>query len=113
MLAGALQLLVRLHEDVIPHLANPLLLADQLSGALDQGGLVGLLALHAIFVLVSKHGLEYPAFYTRLYQLLQPSTLLVSPCKPRLEMSTGLVSAWIRATRFSRQKCAVFGLGIV
>ena len=87
-----MQLLVRLHEDVIPHLANPLLLADQLSGALDQGGLIGLLALHAIFVLVSKHGLEYPAFYTRLYQLLQPSTLLVSLSSPWNEERAGLVS---------------------
>lgn len=34
------------------------------------GGLTGLLALNGLFVLVSRHGLEYPAFYARLYALL-------------------------------------------
>ena len=69
---------MRLHKDVIPHLTNPHLLADMLSGALESGGLVGMLALHAIFVLVTKHGLEYPDFYARLYQLLQPTAFYVS-----------------------------------
>ena len=72
------QALLRMHEDIIPHLANPLMLADLLTGALDSGGLVGMLALHAIFVLVTQHGLEYPEFYARLYQLLQPSAFFVS-----------------------------------
>ena len=73
------QVLLRMHEDIIPHLANPLMLADLLTGALDSGGLVGMLALHAIFVLVTQHGLEYPDFYARLYELLQPSAFFVSP----------------------------------
>lgn len=34
------------------------------------GGLVGILALNGIFTLVTRHGLEYPAFYARLYSLL-------------------------------------------
>jgi U3 small nucleolar RNA-associated protein 19 len=34
------------------------------------GGLVGMLALNGIFQLVTRHGLEYPHFYTRLYNLL-------------------------------------------
>ncbi len=29
-----------------------------------------MLALHGLFILVTKHGLEYPAFYARLYGLL-------------------------------------------
>ena len=74
---GILQALIKVHEDVIPHMTNPNLLADLLSGALDSGGMLGVLALHAIFVLATKHGLEYPQFYARLYQLLQPSALLV------------------------------------
>ena len=31
---------------------------------------MGILALHGIFILVTKHGLEYPDFYRRLYGLL-------------------------------------------
>lgn len=74
-----MQALVRVHENVIPHMSNPHLLADLFNGALDNGGLLGILALHAIFVLVTKYGLEYPHFYARLYQLLQPDSLLVGP----------------------------------
>jgi len=32
--------------------------------------MVGMLALNGIFILVTRHGLEYPAFYERLYALL-------------------------------------------
>ena len=62
---------------IIPHMANPLLLTDFLYKALDTGGLMGMLALHGIFTLVTKHGLEYPHFYQRLYRLLIPASLMV------------------------------------
>lgn len=65
------KVLVQLHSKVMPSLANPLLLSDFLSSCLDQGGLLGMLALNALFTLVTKHGLEYPHFYARLYALLQ------------------------------------------
>ena len=71
------QVLVRVHADVIAHLANPHLLSDFLTRALDTGGLNGMLALHGIFTLVTQHGLEYPRFYARLYGLLAPATLMV------------------------------------
>eukprot|EP00854_Cymbomonas_tetramitiformis_P008732 gene8732-10353_t len=64
------KVLARMHTGVVPHLINPLLLSDFLTHSLDKGGLVGLLALNGIFVLVQEHGLEYPEFYERLYQLL-------------------------------------------
>ena len=62
---------MRLHTSVMACLPNPLLLADFLTSCLDQGGMLGILALNGIFTLVTKHGLEYPAFYARLYALLQ------------------------------------------
>jgi len=83
---------VKMHDDIIPHMSHPHSLADLLSGALDRGGMLGMLALHAIFVLVTRHGLEYPAFYARLYQLLQPSTLLVPP--PPCPYSNTIVAPW-------------------
>ena len=83
------KVLVQLHSTVIPHIPNPLLLSDFLTGCLGQGGLVGMLALNGIFTLVTKHGLEYPNFYARLYALLQVclllpllSSLLPSFCPP-------------------------------
>ena len=70
-------MLVRMHTRIIPHMASPLLLADFLFRVLDAGGLLGMLALHGIFTLVTKHGLEYPHFYPRLYRLLTPASLMV------------------------------------
>lgn len=55
---------------------------DFLTATLDKGGLSGMLALNGIFLLVTRHGLEYPRFYARLYQLLTPDAFHVSaqPC---------------------------------
>ena len=64
------QVLLKLHSEVLPALSSPLLLSDFLSHSLDQGGFEGMLALNGIFTLVTKHGLEYPAFYARLYGLI-------------------------------------------
>ena len=61
----------------MPHISNPLLLSDFLTSCLDEGGMLGMLALNGIFTLVTKHGLEYPNFYARLYALLQ-----VGLCNP-------------------------------
>ena len=44
------------------------------------GGMVGMLALNGIFILVTKHGLEYPAFYERLYGLLTADAFQVGSC---------------------------------
>jgi hypothetical protein len=68
-----LQVLIKVHSVVIPNVADPLLLADFLTHSIDQGGLLGVLALNGLFLLVTQHGLEYPRFYQRLYSLLQVS----------------------------------------
>jgi U3 small nucleolar RNA-associated protein 19 len=62
--------LVRAQQRVLPALPDPGRLADFYTSALDAGGLDGMLALNGLFVLVTRHGLEYPRFYTRLYGLL-------------------------------------------
>lgn len=71
-----LQVLLKLHADVVPSLLNPLLLSDFLTHSLNRGGLEGMLALNGIFTLVTRHGLEYPAFYARLYGLISASAFL-------------------------------------
>ena len=65
------RVLLRLHTTVLPALPNPLLVADFLTRSLQRGGMAGMLALNGIFVLVTQHGLEYPDFYTCLYNLLE------------------------------------------
>eukprot|EP00958_Prasinococcus_capsulatus_P022114 scaffold3068_cov401-Prasinococcus_capsulatus_cf.AAC.48 len=66
-----------LHDTVIPHMHNPLLLCDLLTDSYNSGGLIALLALNGLYILISQHGLEYPTFYPKLYSLLQPGVFTV------------------------------------
>ncbi|KAJ1020061.1 hypothetical protein NDA16_004341 [Ustilago loliicola] len=72
-LAATHEVLVRLHAQILPHLTKPTLLHDFLVSCLDSRGATALLALNAIFTLVTKHNLDYPQFYTRLYGMLDAS----------------------------------------
>lgn len=67
------KILTRLHVDVMPHMVNAQLLSDFCVNSIDIGGLTGMLALNGLFVLMTQHGLEYPTFYNRLYELLDSS----------------------------------------
>jgi U3 small nucleolar RNA-associated protein 19 len=53
---------------------NPLFLADFLTSCLDHERMldIQILSLKAIFILLERHGLDYPKYYTRLYGLLMP-----------------------------------------
>ncbi|KAG0146448.1 hypothetical protein CROQUDRAFT_44474 [Cronartium quercuum f. sp. fusiforme G11] len=66
-----------LHDQVIPHMIDPKILMDFLTDCVDIGGTIAILALNGLFTLMSKHNLDYPAFYTRLYALLDRSVLHV------------------------------------
>ncbi|KAG2391331.1 uncharacterized protein HKW66_Vig0129080 [Vigna angularis] len=68
--------LVNLHQAVIPHLSNPIILCDFLTRSYDVGGVVSVMALSSLFVLMTQYGLEYPNFYEKLYALLVPSTFM-------------------------------------
>lgn len=66
------QLLIVLLERVISHLEKPVLLTDFLMDSLDTNGPVGVLALQGVFILVTKHNLEYPNIFTKLYSMFEP-----------------------------------------
>ncbi|XP_076161577.1 nucleolar complex protein 4 homolog B-like [Ptiloglossa arizonensis] len=66
------QLLVVLLERVMTHLEKPVLLTDFLMDSLDTDGPIGLLALQGVFLLVTKHNLEYPNIFTKLYSMFEP-----------------------------------------
>ena len=57
----------------MPHMPSPVTLSDFFTASIDRGGLDGMLALNGIFHLMTKHQLEYPKFYDRLYGLLDSS----------------------------------------
>ena len=67
------RVLLGMHDHILPHLPHPLLLSDFLTDAYNHGGAVSMLAMHGLFILMAKHGLEYPQFYPRLYALMTPS----------------------------------------
>ncbi|XP_024963974.1 nucleolar complex protein 4 homolog B [Cynara cardunculus var. scolymus] len=70
------EVLVTLHQAVIPYLSNPIMLCDFLTRSYDIGGVISVMALSSLFVLMTEHGLEYPNLYGKLYALLVPSIFI-------------------------------------
>ncbi|KFK40110.1 hypothetical protein AALP_AA3G331600 [Arabis alpina] len=70
------KVLASIDQTVIPHLSNPSMLCDFLTKSYDIGGVVSVMALSSLFILMTKHGLEYPNFYEKLYALLVPSVFV-------------------------------------
>ncbi|OAY52225.1 protein NUCLEOLAR COMPLEX ASSOCIATED 4 [Manihot esculenta] len=70
------EVLISLHQAVIPYISNPVMLCDFLTRSYDIGGVVSVMALSSLFILMTQHGLEYPNFYEKLYALLLPSVFM-------------------------------------
>ncbi|KAF9586931.1 hypothetical protein IFM89_039803 [Coptis chinensis] len=70
------EVLVTLHQIVIPHLSSPIMLCDFLTRSYDVGGVTSVMALSSLYILMTQHGLEYPNFYEKLYALLEPSIFM-------------------------------------
>ncbi|KAK1321695.1 hypothetical protein QJS10_CPA03g02438 [Acorus calamus] len=70
------EVLSTLHQIVIPHISNPVMLCDFLTRSYDIGGVISVMALSGLFILMTQHGLEYPNFYEKLYALLNPSIFM-------------------------------------
>ncbi|XP_062081525.1 protein NUCLEOLAR COMPLEX ASSOCIATED 4 [Humulus lupulus] len=70
------EVLVNLHQAVIPYLSNPVILCDFLTTSYDIGGVISVMALSSLYILMTQHGLEYPNFYEKLYALLVPSIFM-------------------------------------
>ena len=96
--------LLGLHKHVMPHMPNPVLLSDFFVGSIDRRGLDGMLALNGLFTLMTRHGLEYPAFYDRLYTLLDASAFHVSNRKGFFE----LLDIFLKSTALPAYLAAAF-----
>lgn len=64
--------LKHLPDNVIPYLQSPLLLADYLTTTVKRGGLVAVLAIESLFQMIIQYNLDYPNFFSALYQLCTP-----------------------------------------
>ncbi|TPX34768.1 hypothetical protein SeMB42_g07282 [Synchytrium endobioticum] len=104
--------LSNLHLHVIPNMHEPVLLADYLSdlysaGNADGGeGVLSVLALNGLFVLITRHNLDYPNFYKQLYGILTPQTFkfehwsrffrLLSLCLSSTHVPAYLIASFIK-----------------
>ncbi|KAL8292627.1 hypothetical protein RQP46_001239 [Phenoliferia psychrophenolica] len=73
----AKRVLVILHRQVLPHMTDPKRTMDWLVDSTNSGGTIGILALNGLFTLMTKHNLEYPDFFTKLYALLDRDVMHV------------------------------------
>jgi hypothetical protein len=64
---GYKRVLMAAETVIIPAVLTPVALADFLTDSYNLGGVASVLALGGLFVLITKHGLEYPNFFPRLY----------------------------------------------
>lgn len=60
---------------IAPWFMQPELLMDFLTDCYNAGGSMSLLALSGVFYLMQERNLDYPAFYTKLYSLLDAEML--------------------------------------
>lgn len=77
--------LERIPTELIPNMSDPLALADFLNDSYNNGKdiSVAISALDGLFVLISKHGLDYPLFYQKLYTLMSPYALFYAEGRTR------------------------------
>ncbi len=73
------KVLLEMPKKVIHNFENPLILSDFLTHYLNQEEDIEsqVLALRAIFILLEKHGLDYPNYYKKLYQMIKPKIIIV------------------------------------
>ncbi|MCL7030767.1 hypothetical protein MKW94_013521 [Papaver nudicaule] len=96
------EVLVALHDKVVPFLSNPIMLCDFLTRSYAIGGVVSVMALSSLHILMTKHGLEYPEFYPKLYMLLVPSVFMAKHRAKFFELldsclKSNMVSAYLAA----------------
>jgi U3 small nucleolar RNA-associated protein 19 len=67
------KVLIFLPEKLFPHCDNPVFFTDFFMRSYNFGGPVSLLSLNGLYILMQKYNLEYPDFYQKLYNILEPS----------------------------------------
>ncbi|KAG7389313.1 Nucleolar complex protein 4 [Phytophthora pseudosyringae] len=99
------KVLVQLPDEIMPHLVNPLLLADFLTDSYSIGGVTSLLALNSLFILIQDYNFDSPDFYNKLYALLDDPTLYSAKQRDRF---FGLLSLFLASTHLPAYTVAAF-----
>jgi len=72
------QVLLLMPKHILPKTQHPIMFMDFLTDSYNQGGEMSMLALHGLFILITKHNLNYPDFYSKLYTLLKPHLFYIN-----------------------------------
>ncbi|CAI5726858.1 unnamed protein product [Hyaloperonospora brassicae] len=99
------KLLVQLPDKIMPHLVNPLLLADFLTDSYNIGGVTSLLALNSLFILIQDYNFDSPDFYNKLYRMLDDPSLYSAKQRDRF---FGLLSLFLSSTHLPAYTVAAF-----
>ncbi|ETI50324.1 hypothetical protein L915_05984 [Phytophthora nicotianae] len=99
------KVLVQLPDDIMPHLVNPLLLADFLTDSYSIGGVTSLLALNSLFILIQDYNFDSPDFYNKLYALLDDPSLYSAKQRDRF---FGLLNLFLSSTHLPAYTVAAF-----
>lgn len=99
------RVLVQLPDEIMPHLVNPLLLADFLTDSYNIGGVTSLLSLNSLFILIQDYNFDYPDFYNKLYQLLNDPVLLTAKQRARF---FGLLDLFLSSSHLPAYMVAAF-----
>eukprot|EP01090_Pellita_catalonica_P022995 TRINITY_DN9169_c0_g1_i2.p1 TRINITY_DN9169_c0_g1~~TRINITY_DN9169_c0_g1_i2.p1 ORF type:complete len:420 (+),score=67.47 TRINITY_DN9169_c0_g1_i2:91-1350(+) len=62
---------------LLPHFKTPHFLMDFMLQAFNLGGVLSLLSLQSLFILITRHNLDLPDFYTKLYGTLNVDVFYV------------------------------------
>lgn len=99
------KVLVQLPDEIMPHLVNPLLLADFLTDSYSIGGVTSLLALNSLFILIQDYNFDSPDFYNKLYALLDDPSLYSAKQRDRF---FGLLNLFLSSTHLPAYTVAAF-----
>jgi len=72
---GYKRVLMAMESHILPNIANPIALCDFLTDSFNVGGVVSVLSLSGLFVLMTKHNLDSPNFFPKLYSICDNTVL--------------------------------------
>ncbi|KAK8819506.1 hypothetical protein WA556_002495 [Blastocystis sp. ATCC 50177/Nand II] len=62
--------LMKMDAEFLPYLASPMQFTDFLTACFDYGGVLSVMSLSSLYEMITHYGVNYPAYFDRLYSLL-------------------------------------------
>lgn len=62
--------LMKMDSEFLPYVASPVQFTDFLTDCFNYGGVLSVMSLSSLYEMISRYGVNYPAYFDRLYTLL-------------------------------------------